>query len=131
MSDNDKADSGPDNCPPTVLGWIARIVSVALITILAATIAYQAMSEDHEIRFETEIAAGDMHQQDGMWFIPVDVLNDGSRTAHSVDLELTVGAETTAITIERIGANETIRFVVTRQARSETVEHKVISYEAS
>ena len=131
-SDNSEEQSGGDDrktYDPTWLGWAVRIVSVLTFVGMVGLIGYKMASEDQEITFESKVVTEDIRLEGSDYFIPVEVSNEGSRTAQRVKMELDVGGETTEVEIDMIGASEKTRFVVTRPERFESVEHSVSSYE--
>lgn len=121
--------SGQNN-QPTILGWIARLFSVIFILGLAALIGWKIVTEHKDIQFKTAIVQKKIHQVGDQFLVPVDVTNEGSRTARRVDMDLTMAGEKTSIEIDLIGAKETVRVMVPRSKRPTSVSQKVTSYEA-
>ena len=124
------SDANVESHAPTALGWFARIVSVLLVAGLAGVLIWKISAEDEPIRFSTEVKAEDIRQENGQYFIPVTVTNEGSRTAQMVVMTLSVGGQDTDVEIDMIGADESTKFIVGRPARFDTVTHSVVSYEA-
>lgn len=118
------------NNQPTILGWIARLFSVIFILGLAALIGWKIVTEHQDIQFKTAIVQKKIHQVGDQFLVPVDVTNEGSRTARRVDMDLTMAGEKTSIEIDLIGAKETVRVMVPRSKRPISVSQKVTSYEA-
>lgn len=115
---------------PTMLGWIARMVSLALLLLLAGTIVYQIIQPHKDIAFNVSVKSDEIREQGGAYLIPIDVTNVGTDTARDVKLSLETGSETTDIEMKMIGQKETITFVVSSPDRVTSVSHEIISYEA-
>lgn len=115
---------------PTWLGWAARLISLALLCALVIVIAMQIARPPSPPRFVAEVAVEDIREDDGRWMIPVEIRNEGTRTAQAVSLEIDAGGETSEISIPMIGEAETVTFVVPAPAPVTAVTMEVQSYEA-
>lgn len=124
--DSDKIE----DVPPTKLGWVARIVSVALLLVLVGSIVLQIVQPMRDIEFDVTVVEEDIREQNGRYLIPVDITNKSTKTAREVTLELDTGTETTEIDLTMIGQQETITFVISASQPVTSVEHAIISYEA-
>ncbi|MCJ7420488.1 hypothetical protein [Sphingomicrobium astaxanthinifaciens] len=127
-SDNSQEQEAVDR-PPTWLGWVSRIVSLGFLLILSGLIVWKMITSDSEVTFRTEVETDKIRQEGSQWLIPVDISNEGGYTAHKVQLDVTVGATTTPVEIEMIGAKETVRFFISADAPVATATHEVKSYE--
>ena len=117
--------------PPTALGWFARFMSLALVAALLVVVGWKMSTETQDIAFSVEIQADKVRMQDEAYLVPIDITNDGSRTARKVDLELSIAGQITSVEIDMIGASETVRKVVSSAAKPRSVDHRIVSYEAS
>lgn len=116
--------------PPTILGWIARVVRLALLALLVGVVGWKMVSEKKEIAFTSEVVTDEIRQQDGGWLVPVEITNEGSHTAHLVRLDVTVAGTEETVEIPMIGASETVRYVIRTEAPATSASHEVVSYEA-
>lgn len=116
---------------PTMLGWIARVVSLAFLTLLAGIIVWQITLGEKDVAFTIEMKSDEIRYQSGQFLVPLAITNTGSRSARDVNLEINVGDEPIQLEIELIGQNETINFVVAANGKPDTLQHRIISYEAS
>lgn len=129
--EKDQQDGGePQKHPPTILGWIIRFVSVALLLLLSGIVIWKMSAEKKDVAFTAEVVADEVRQEGQSWLVPVDVTNDGSYTAERVRMDLTVGDTTETVEIEMIGAKETVRYVLSTDAPADSVTHEIVSYEA-
>lgn len=131
MSDQDKDDDqqSTEKHPPTVLGWIVRVFSLAMLALLVGIIVWKMTTETQEIAFESELVTEEVRQQGDGWLVPIDVTNKGSRTAHLLRLEVTAGDTKEIVEIPMIGASETVRYVIRTDAQVDVVSHEIVSYE--
>lgn len=118
-----------DRHDPTLLGWAARIISVALLLLLSAVLVTEMVREKDPVSFGVSVARPDVRQDNGQWLIPVDVTNRGSRTAQAIVLEITAGDTDTEVDIDMLGAREQRRVVIGATTPVGTVTHKVVSFE--
>ena len=130
---NDKVKKGDqqedEKHPPTILGWIARVVSLLLLALLVGVVVWKMTTEKQDIAFKSEIVADEIRQQGDGWLVPIDVTNEGSYTAHLVRLDVTAGDTEETIEIPMVGASETVRYVLRTDTRPDSVTHEVVSYE--
>ncbi|NNC47023.1 MAG: hypothetical protein HKO13_01140 [Sphingomonas sp.] len=119
-----------EDVPPTALGWVARIVSIALLLILVGSIVLQIVQPERDIEFDVSVVAEDIREQNGRYLIPVDITNKSTKAAREVTLELDTGTETTEVDLTMIGQQETITFVISAPQPVTSVDHAIVSYEA-
>lgn len=129
MSD-DTNDEKPTKRPPTVLGWIVRVVSLTILAVLVGVIVLQIAKPAEPPTFSAEVAVEDVRQDDGQWLIPVDITNEGTKTARVVTLEIDAGGQASEVELDMIGEAETATFVVPAPGPVSTVDLKVVSFEA-
>lgn len=130
MSENSKSDT-QETHPPTLLGWCARIVSLLLLMTLVAVIGWKMASDTKDIQFSVAVQEDEVRLQNSEYLLPIEITNEGSKTARKVDLELSIAGEKTSVEIDMIGASETVRKVVSSRAFPEGLEHRIVSYETS
>lgn len=114
---------------PTWLGWAARFASIGLLALLGGLIVYKASTEDRPVSFSAEVAKDEIRQQGGEWLIPVDITNEGSRSADFIILDVTAGGTKTEVEIDMLGSDEARRVVVSAPAPVATVTADVVRYE--
>lgn len=120
-----------DRHPPTILGWIARLVSVGMLATLIGVIVWQIAEPDQPTTFDIVVKAEDIREQDGQFIIPVEVTNEGTQTARDVSLDLTPrGGKTVNVKMPLIGHNETIVYEIAAPTASAEVDATIVSYEA-
>lgn len=115
--------------PPTVLGWIVRIVSLLLLLLLIGILVFEATRPEKEVRFETEPKFDEMRSQNGQFLLPVEVTNRGTRTAHTVRLVVSDGAQERVVEIERMAQAESKTLVIAWDSPPRTVDARIESYE--
>lgn len=115
--------------PPTLLGWLVRIVSLLLLLLLIGTLVFEATRPEREVLFEAEPRFGELRRQNGQFLLPVEVTNRGTRTAHNVRLVVTDGGQERVVEIERMAQAETKTFVIAWDAPPRAVTARIESYE--
>lgn len=129
-NDEDKNEEAK-SYPPTILGWIVRFVSLALLALLSAIVLSNVFGEKDPIVFKTEVISEDIRKEAGRWLIPIEITNEGSEPASLVKIDLSAGAQTETVEIPLIGAKETVRYVLNMDEPVTSVSPKIVSYESS
>lgn len=128
MNQNDNTKE--QHYPPTILGWVARFISLALLTLLIGVISWKVATASDEIVFASKVITEDVRKDGDKWLVPVEITNEGDYTAHLVQMDVTIEDTTETLEIPMIGASETVRYMVSTNAPADSVTHEVVSYEA-
>lgn len=128
MNQNDNTKE--QHYPPTILGWVARFISLALLALLIGVISWKVATASDEIVFASKVITEDVRKDGDKWLVPVEITNEGDYTAHLVQMDVTIEDTTETLEIPMIGASETVRYMVSTNAPADSVTHEVVSYEA-
>lgn len=128
--DNRSDESGTDTYAPTIVGWIARIVSLALLLTIVGVIAWKASLPKEPVAFTAKIQSEDIRPNAGKFLVPVEIKNEGSETALNLVVEIDAEGETTTLEIPMIGQKESLTFVISAERPPQAISHRIVSYEA-
>ena len=99
-------DQGEESPPPTLMTWIVRLVSVALIGSLIGYLVYLSLRPEVAAQFDVIANVDRAEQRDGAWVLPVDVLNTSTESMASVVVEIEQGNVTRSFTVTLMGEGE-------------------------
>lgn len=110
-------------------------VSILILLVLFSLVIYEALGRDGgPVVLHVEPALEEIRQQEGLYYLPVQVSNESSHTATEVTITFTLRgeqgeAETAALAIPLLAGEATIRGVVAfRQAPTAGNLRHVLSY---
>lgn len=123
-------DDNLETYPPTLAGWIARIVSLSLLTCLAGVIMFNAVKPKIPVTFSAEMQTKDIRQNAGAYLVPIEITNEGSETALNVNVDIDIAGQITQIQLPMIGQKESMTFIISAKTKPKTFTHRIVSYEA-
>lgn len=119
--------------PPTVIGWAARALSLAVIGGIALLLVLEIAAPERPPRIVVEplwaeaIAAG----PDGAVLVPVKIANRGGQAVSKVAIEFPgASADPGEAEIELLARNEERTVAIRYDRRPARIDYRVVRYEA-
>lgn len=128
--DDNVSEDTKSPVPPTIVGWLVRLLSLALVIALGGYLTYMASQPEQEFALAVEADWDKAATRSGQYLVPVKVTNQANRPVRNLKLELGPGADgPIEIEIHLFGPGEETTFVAPLDAGQRLVTYKVLSYE--
>jgi uncharacterized protein (TIGR02588 family) len=118
--------------PRTKAEWVSLIISIVLLAaVVAVVILLWASSSNKPAKFR--IDRGTIRNEEGQYYLPISITNDGDTTGAQVTVEGTIGGgnneETSATTIDFLPGHSTSEAVLVFSSEPASAELRVVSYQ--
>ncbi|WP_417322386.1 hypothetical protein [Erythrobacter aureus] len=115
---------------PTLLGWIIRIASFAILAGLTVYLLFRAISIADPITLGVEAKSSEARTQNGQTLLPVEITNEGNSTIRDMELTLIAGEAERPVTIKMLGEAESITYTIDVASASTAISYQIESYES-
>jgi uncharacterized protein (TIGR02588 family) len=110
--------------------WISLAISAFIVLVLVSLVIFNRYNKGNRPAAIFARTLDSLYRQtDGMYYMPIEVRNTGSRTAEAVRVQGTVGAETRDFEIDFLDGEEKARgtLVFTRDPRAQ-LKLEIVSF---
>ncbi|WP_407876171.1 hypothetical protein [Qipengyuania nanhaisediminis] len=131
--DSNKTNTSGDKSPvpPTIIGWVVRGLSLALIGALIVFLVYKAVGEDDRFDYEIKPLWDEAQPgPNGGHLVPIEITNKSSRAIRNWQIDVSQGgSEPVSIDMQLVGPLEKLTYVVELEQVDVPVDSVIVFYE--
>lgn len=130
MSRKSPDAAGKDKHPPTLLGWIARLLSVGILLALGITLGVEMLRPYRPTEIRVEPKWDSVRAAATGVLVPATILNRGTDPVRNLTIDFPGAADKGVdFVVPLLGPDEEVEIVVGFESKPDRLDYKVKSYE--